>query len=41
MVADLWEMQKNQWVSEIRIDKSRFVEMEYTINHRLSEDALY
>ena len=41
MVADLREMLENQWVSEIRIDKSRFVEMEYTINHRLSEDALY
>ena len=24
MVADLWEMQENQWVSEIRIDKFRF-----------------
>ena len=27
MVADLREMQENQWVSEIRIDKARFVEM--------------
>ncbi len=25
MVADLREMQENQWVSEIRIDKFRFV----------------
>ena len=25
MVADLREMQENQWVSEIRIDKSGFV----------------
>jgi len=25
MVADLREMLENQWVSEIRIDKSRFV----------------
>ena len=27
MVADLRKMQENQWVSEIRIDKSRFVEI--------------
>ena len=27
MVADLREMQENQWVSEIQIDKSVFVEM--------------
>ena len=27
MVADLREMQENQWVSEIRIDKSRFIEI--------------
>ena len=26
MVADLRKMQENQWVSEIRIDKSRFVD---------------
>ena len=26
MVADLREMQENQWVSEIQIDKSGFVE---------------
>ena len=25
MAADLRKMQENQWVSEIRIDKSRFV----------------
>ncbi len=25
MVADLREMQENQWFSEIRIDKSRFI----------------
>ena len=27
MAADLREMQKNQWVSEIRIDKLRFIGM--------------
>ena len=27
MAADLREMQENQWVSEIRIDKFRFVEL--------------
>lgn len=27
MVADLREMQENQWVSEIRIDKQRFVDL--------------
>ncbi len=26
MVADLREMQENQWVSEIWIDKSEFIE---------------
>lgn len=28
MVADLREMQENQWVSEIWIDKIRFIEFE-------------
>ena len=41
MAADLREMQKNQWVSEIRIDKLRFVEMEYTINTGFSEDKIF
>ena len=27
MVADLREMQENQWVSEIQIDKLRFAEV--------------
>ena len=27
MVADLREMQKSQWVSEIRIDKREFVDL--------------
>jgi len=31
MVADLRKMQENQWISEDRIDKSRFVD----VLHRL------
>ena len=27
MAADLREMQENQWVSEIRIDKFRFIDI--------------
>jgi len=27
MVADLRKMQENQWVSEIRIDKFRFIDI--------------
>lgn len=27
MVADLREMQENQWISEIRIDKREFYDM--------------
>ena len=34
MAADLREMQENQWVSEIRIDKSRFVEIIISDNAR-------
>lgn len=29
MVADLREMQENHWVSEIQIDKSEFMELNY------------
>ena len=32
MVADLREMQENQWVSEIWIDKSEFDEEDYLYN---------
>lgn len=31
MVADLREMQENQWVSEMRIDKLEFMLLNYLI----------
>ena len=33
MAADLWEMQENQYVSEILIDKLEFVTLLYTDTH--------
>jgi hypothetical protein len=34
MAADLREMQENQWVSEIRIDKLEFVRQLFTAFYR-------
>ena len=35
MVADLREMQENQWISEIRIDKLEFVKLISTSTHHI------